>query len=130
VDSRFAASSVQQWRLHNIVRILSVLEEHNLPPAIRSQRTAQQSSDSPRPVRESGAYAAPEVKVLALDDDPLVDILEHLEPACDWIQEGLDMTNSTASHPERRPSGVLVHCQLGVSRSGAFIVGFCTFPTH
>jgi dual specificity phosphatase 12 len=67
-----------------------------------------------------------EIKHIDIDDDPMVDILEHLQDACDWIQEGLELHPD--SKEESQQVGVLVHCRQGISRSGSFIVAYCTFP--
>lgn len=48
-----------------------------------------------------------------IQDDELVDILEILGKACDVIEQNIER------------SGILVHCGLGISRSGSVMVGFC-----
>jgi protein tyrosine phosphatase len=115
--SRFAASSKQQLTTHNVVRVLSVLQPHETSRSLNPAFVTPADTDEGNPA----ARHQPEIKTLDLDDEPLVDILEHLENACDWIQEGLDGKQQEA---DRRPPGVLVHCKQGVSRSGAFIVAF------
>jgi hypothetical protein len=131
--SVFAASSRQQLQEHNIVRIVSVLRRHETSRSLNA-RLAYIDIDTEADRDEAGhptARPGPEIKVLDLDDDPLVDILEWLGETCDWIQEGLDAKVNVQKMSDRaaegvRP-GVLVHCKLGISRSGAFIVGFCKF---
>lgn len=66
-----------------------------------------------------------EIKNIDVDDEPTVDILEHLEEACDWIEEGLDLEPS-----DGQQVGVLVHCRQGISRSGSFIVAYSEFQTE
>lgn len=89
--------------------VLSVLQRH-------------ETSRSLNPSFE-GQHGQIQIKSLEIDDDPLVDILRHLEEACDWIQAGLDGGGQYGSLSQ---PGVLVHCKQGISRSGAFIVAFCT----
>lgn len=105
-DSRVAASSLPVLQEHGIARVLSLVQPHE---AAHLELNSQ-------------AHHIIKLKTIAIDDDPTVDILEHLENACDWIQEGLQ--ESAEDDPDSRP-GVLVHCRLGVSRSGSFIVAYC-----
>jgi hypothetical protein len=116
------------------VRIVSVLRPHETSRSINA-RLAYVDIDTGADRDEAGHAAAwpePEIKVLDLDDDPLVDILEWLGETCDWIQEGLDAKVNVEESSDRAAEGVtpgvLVHCKQGVSRSGAFIVGFCKCP--
>jgi hypothetical protein len=50
-----------------------------------------------------------------IQDDELEDILGILREVCDMIQENVST------------SGVLVHCGLGISRSGTAVVGYCEY---
>ncbi|KAJ9610766.1 hypothetical protein H2200_005543 [Cladophialophora chaetospira] len=115
IADRFAASSKQQLQVHNIVRILSVLQPHETSRSLNSVVTeGGADQDAPNDRR-------PEIKTIDLNDDPLEDILQHLQEACDWIQNGLDSQELGA---DRTRPGVLVHCRQGISRSGSFIVAF------
>ncbi|KIW24051.1 hypothetical protein, variant [Cladophialophora immunda] len=66
------------------------------------------------------------VKTIEIDDDPLVDILQYLEEACDWIEAGLGRESDCGGYVagNQPQPGVLVHCRQGISRSGAFVVAF------
>ncbi|OCT47194.1 hypothetical protein CLCR_02423 [Cladophialophora carrionii] len=153
IADRFAASSRQQLQAHNIVRVVSVLQRHEMSRSMNpgfahadvvaeaeaeaeAAAAAKAGSDAQKDGRT--VRRGVEVKVLDLDDDPLADILEWLDETCDWIQEGLDASIDrrknnnlnisideprAASRETHRP-GVLVHCKQGVSRSGAFVVAF------
>ena len=57
-------------------------------------------------------------KVYEIDDDSLEDILSILAEVCDLMDEQL-----------RKKEGVLVHCGLGVSRSGSMVVGYSKLST-
>ncbi|KAK2761322.1 hypothetical protein FQN54_001844 [Arachnomyces sp. PD_36] len=98
ISDRFAASSISNIKSHNIVRILSLVDPQEVP-------------------RFEGQ--AVEIKNIDIDDEPTVDILEHLQNACDWIQEGLDLDPR-----DGQQAGVLVHCRQGISRSGSFVVAY------
>ncbi|KIW66106.1 hypothetical protein PV04_08310 [Phialophora macrospora] len=113
IADRFAASSRQQLQGHNIVRIVSVLQRHetsrSINPHIVDAEVDADSGEAGHPAR-----SGPEIRVLELDDDPLVDILQWLEETCDWIQEGLDRRNVDVEESSDRasdalPPGVLVH---------------------
>jgi dual specificity phosphatase 12 len=62
------------------------------------------------------------MKHIDIDDDPTEDILCHLGQICEWIDEALSSRGD-----EVEQVGVVVHCTQGISRSGAVIVGYCTF---
>lgn len=98
-SSRFPASSISNIKSHNIKRILSLVEPHEVP--------------------RFNDEISVEIKHIDIDDEPTVDILEHLQDACDWIHEGLDLHLA-----EGKQAGVLVHCRQGISRSGSFVVAY------
>ncbi|OAL36466.1 hypothetical protein AYO20_04362 [Fonsecaea nubica] len=134
ISDRFAASSTRCRREDNIVRILSVAQGHEIG---RAAADARPHLDAAR--REAGDEKERDplnIKTWAIeiDDDPFVDILQYLGEACDWIEDGLSLGRSgeegegeeghVAGNRNQLQPGVLVHCKLGVSRSGAFVVGF------
>ncbi|PGH23600.1 hypothetical protein AJ80_02381 [Polytolypa hystricis UAMH7299] len=102
-DSRFAARSIVNLRAHNIVRILSVVQPHEEPGFDK-----EVTKDI-------------EIKTIDIDDASTVDILEHLQDACDWVQKGLE---SQSIQDPSRQGGVLIHCKQGISRSGSFIIAY------
>ncbi|PGH05598.1 hypothetical protein AJ79_06765 [Helicocarpus griseus UAMH5409] len=106
VSDRFAAQSVFNIKSHNIVRILSLVPPEEVPRFDRS---------------EGKQDVAVEIRNINIDDDPMEDILMHLKDACDWIQSGLDQRSADGSNGQ---TGVLVHRQQGISRSGSFIVAY------
>ncbi|KAK2770296.1 hypothetical protein FQN53_005645 [Emmonsiellopsis sp. PD_33] len=101
ISDRFSARAVANIKSHNIVRILSLVSPEEVP----------RFEDS----------VAVEIRNINIDDDPTEDILEHLQDAYDWIQDGLN--HRSEGTPNSTP-GVLVHCLQGISRSGSFIVAF------
>ncbi|KAI1617263.1 hypothetical protein EDD36DRAFT_159043 [Exophiala viscosa] len=98
----------------NIRRILSVLQPHEI---LKPTTLAYDDND----VECSGGPAQIQFKSILIDDDPTIDILQHLGTACDWIQDGLQPMSKDGAEP---PRGVLVHCRQGNSRSGAFVVAY------
>ncbi|OAG40111.1 hypothetical protein AYO21_05589 [Fonsecaea monophora] len=136
ISDRFAASSTRCRREDNIVRILSVAQDHEIG---RAATDAHLDAHAARRGEGNEKQMEPlDIKTWAIeiDDDPLVDILQYLGEACDWIEEGLSLGRSgeeggeeeeeelVAGNRNQLQPGILVHCKLGVSRSGAFVVGF------
>ncbi|KAK4943563.1 hypothetical protein LTR10_016857 [Elasticomyces elasticus] len=114
ISDRFAASSVPNLQSHNIRRVLSLLQPHEAlkPKVFAGNANEADGSEGPFQI---------EFRTIEIDDDPTVDIVQHLSAACDWIQEGL----GTLSKDNAEPSpGVLVHCRQGISRSGAIVVAY------
>ncbi|KAI1629190.1 protein-tyrosine phosphatase-like protein [Exophiala viscosa] len=114
ISDRVAASSPPELRSQNIRRILSVLQPHDI---LKPTTLAYDDND----VECSGGPAQIQFKSILIDDDPTIDILQHLGTACDWIQDGLQPMSKDGAEP---PRGVLVHCRQGNSRSGAFVVAY------
>ena len=56
----------------------------------------------------------PEHLVVSVDDEAHENLLQHLNTACQFIQNALDSNGR-----------VLVHCLMGVSRSATVVAGYC-----
>ncbi|KAF2102801.1 phosphatases II [Rhizodiscina lignyota] len=112
ISDRFAAAAPSNIREHNIVRVLSIVRPNEIPQSHAERFTDSSSQDNQPEV---------EIRSIPIDDDPTEDILQHLRPACDWIEQGLERRLESNSDVQ---AGVLVHCRLGISRSGAFVVAY------
>ncbi|KAF2492029.1 phosphatases II [Lophium mytilinum] len=118
VSDRFAARSLPILKAHNITHVLSITRPEDTPNYKPDQGIIHRCID--------------------IDDDPLADLLFHLQSACDWIQAALEASEAEttsseqASDSSKRRPGVLVHCTQGISRSGALCVAYlmraCRLP--
>ena len=68
------------------------------------------SQPKPKPVNASQYIQ----KLIILDDTPDADLLLRLAEGCDWIQACFDSSDG----------GVMVHCQLGQSRSASMVIAY------
>ncbi|OAP56465.1 hypothetical protein AYL99_09644 [Fonsecaea erecta] len=119
ISDRLGAFCARNIELHSIVRILSVLQpRETCRPRTRLDAGASVEAEN------KPESAGPEVKTIDIDDDPLVDILQYLGEACDWIEAGLNQGSGGEEGSNWPQQGVLVHCKQGISRSGAFVVAF------
>ncbi|KAF2816262.1 phosphatases II [Mytilinidion resinicola] len=110
VSDRFAARSISILKSHNITHVLSITRPEDTPKYAPDQGITHCCID--------------------IDDDPLADILFHLQSACDWIQVALEeaedenTSSEKGTESSRTRPGVLVHCTQGISRSGALCVAY------
>lgn len=109
--STVSSSSIEK---NNIRRILTIEQthEHEGPGLFTAL------SQAGRPI---------DFKTIVIDDDALVDILQHLEAVCDWIQVGLQ--SKSDGHDRQSQAGVLLQSRQDNSRSGAFVVAYSTYKT-
>ncbi|KAF2184528.1 phosphatases II [Zopfia rhizophila CBS 207.26] len=98
ISDRFAARSRSLLASLNVGYVLSVTRIEDVPK-FAEDRVA--------------------VKHIDIDDDPMEDILCHLDDACDWIDAALH-SSTLASEV----AGVVVHCTQGISRSSSFIIAY------
>ncbi|OCK78047.1 phosphatases II [Lepidopterella palustris CBS 459.81] len=111
ISDRFAARSVSLLKELGITHVLSVTH----------------AQDTPKFEDRDGIVG----KHVEIVDDPVEDILLHLNETCDWIDavlkpiESTDQSLSTNVEGEnKKAGGVLVHCTQGISRSGAVVVAY------
>lgn len=100
-NSAFKAAERKSLEQNAITHVLTVAQ----PVEVRSQSSTREPLQL-------------KTKQIVLNDDPTEDILAHLEDACIWIEAALNGADGTAA------GHVLIHCRLGQSRSGAFLVGY------
>jgi serine/threonine/tyrosine-interacting protein len=102
VLSWVGAASVNEANILGITHILSILT-----PAEFAQYGPDESKDV-------------ELWHLEVKDEEASDILQYFPKGCDWIDKALSNSGVVGSQ-----SGVIVHCQQGISRSPAFVVAYC-----
>ncbi|KAF2658356.1 phosphatases II [Lophiostoma macrostomum CBS 122681] len=107
-----------------ISRTVASLKERQVTHVVSLTSTR----DCPRIPQETGIQHLH----IEIDDNPMEDLLMHLDGICAWIRNALHSSPSKSTHdptqgrtdsPGQTPK-VLVHCLQGISRSGSIIVAY------
>ncbi|KAL4870319.1 hypothetical protein BDV12DRAFT_195466 [Aspergillus spectabilis] len=138
LENRFAARTPTLLTQHGITHILSIARWQDLSSAYTTFPGTLETNIDQDPMTNTVPGLKLKRKYVELDDDPAEDLLRPLERMLDWIHDalthphprshdedsGFHPETDTASHITHTGGRVLIHCNQGISRSGAVVIAY------